>query len=518
MERGDVFGSLDMDKGKTFGIDEVRCYCNMAECITTGYMCKSQRLGCFSDLAAVTSPSSIEMVTHGCLDLLDKKLQTTCRNLPGKPDSSPLDTGAPKSLLLCCSEDMCNDVDIPGNHLHLNNQVFNSSNQLFLDKTAGRLRRPSLNSDTLIFRLATFAVPLLGAMILFMLVTLAVNLLRSDANEERMMAMKLRQNDAASLLLNKRHFPNSASNLNDFDTSSKKVPLLYQYDRTHLPTNHLGNRVNLLYPILPGHHDEKNKTNAKLNNVSAPYHTPGTNLEQPLLKINSGPHFQAIGYNSWGGVVANNLGPFCQDTSNISAALNQFVLSSNFGGCQMNTPLDNSSTSVDIGEDGPCCSSASLGVTSGNSDVTTPNNVVGTSDAASGVEGNVSATLGHVGITTPATNLADVMGVPARNGATGVTGGTTSGIVAGTSGILLETSGTCCDCLETKTNLPLSGCVSPCNRSSTTANNTPCNPQMSPNSPHNVIPGSLFGYGCIQCSNPHSFWTVCLCHNPGDFR
>ncbi|RZF44256.1 hypothetical protein LSTR_LSTR015568 [Laodelphax striatellus] len=84
----------------------------------------TKKLGCFSDLAAVTSPSSIEMVTHGCLDLLDKSLQTTCRNLPGKSDSSssPLDTGAPKSLLLCCSEDMCNDVDIPSNRMDSSNQ------------------------------------------------------------------------------------------------------------------------------------------------------------------------------------------------------------------------------------------------------------------------------------------------------------------------------------------------------------------------------------------------------------
>ncbi|RZF45090.1 hypothetical protein LSTR_LSTR014946 [Laodelphax striatellus] len=110
--------------------------------------------------------------------------------------------------------------------------------------------------------------------------------------------------------------------------------LLYQYDRTHLPPgSYLGNRVNLLYPVLPGgqqQHVEKNKTNAKLNNVSASYNTPGLD-QQPLLKINSGTHSQQANCNTfgampWGAGVLNNLGQnFVQMLQKLSAALNQFV-------------------------------------------------------------------------------------------------------------------------------------------------------------------------------------------------
>lgn len=64
---------------------EIRCYCNQAACVTTGYMCKSKSF-CFSDL---------ESGMHGCLD------RRRC------------------SGLHCCKEDMCNymHIDI---HSHIN--------------------------------------------------------------------------------------------------------------------------------------------------------------------------------------------------------------------------------------------------------------------------------------------------------------------------------------------------------------------------------------------------------------
>lgn len=62
---------------------EIRCYCNQATCVSTGYMCKSNSF-CFSDLASGV---------HGCLD------RRRCMGLH------------------CCKEDMCNymHVDI---HAH----------------------------------------------------------------------------------------------------------------------------------------------------------------------------------------------------------------------------------------------------------------------------------------------------------------------------------------------------------------------------------------------------------------
>lgn len=48
-------------------IDELRCHCNLPVCVTTGYMCKSSRGTCFSEIVDRTDLSKSR---HGCIELL----------------------------------------------------------------------------------------------------------------------------------------------------------------------------------------------------------------------------------------------------------------------------------------------------------------------------------------------------------------------------------------------------------------------------------------------------------------
>ena len=48
---------------------DVRCFCNLPVCVATGYMCKSQGGGCFSDLEDYPD---VYKARHGCLEMLDR--------------------------------------------------------------------------------------------------------------------------------------------------------------------------------------------------------------------------------------------------------------------------------------------------------------------------------------------------------------------------------------------------------------------------------------------------------------
>lgn len=45
----------------------VICFCNMADCASTNYLCRSDGMGCFSDL---NDNQDFSKAVHGCLDFL----------------------------------------------------------------------------------------------------------------------------------------------------------------------------------------------------------------------------------------------------------------------------------------------------------------------------------------------------------------------------------------------------------------------------------------------------------------
>ena len=90
---------------------ETRCYCNEAGCVSTGYMCKSTRLGaCFSQLSR-DGPTNIRS-THGCVESLPEVEYNACVRVPDEHVMSSAPVGRP--VLICCKSDMCNYMDSVG--------------------------------------------------------------------------------------------------------------------------------------------------------------------------------------------------------------------------------------------------------------------------------------------------------------------------------------------------------------------------------------------------------------------
>lgn len=79
---------------------EIRCYCDAAHCVATGYMCKSELSACFSRLLDPQNTNS--PLTHGCLDSLASTADI-CRAKQAQNHSGPT-----MPTLECCHEDMCN--------------------------------------------------------------------------------------------------------------------------------------------------------------------------------------------------------------------------------------------------------------------------------------------------------------------------------------------------------------------------------------------------------------------------
>ncbi|XP_077298649.1 uncharacterized protein LOC143919927 [Arctopsyche grandis] len=168
----------------------VRCYCNLPQCVTTGYMCKSPAGGCFSELL-----SDVNLARHGCIETLDTgDHKAKCMN---SPSSSAVRSGvgavgagqASTAFVLCCFRDLCNHVDSPQSRLRLNDTIAagnwsgfpNIAGSNTIGQAIGAPGSADNNANEVWFRAATIAVPICGALILFLLIALAVKLLRTDA-------------------------------------------------------------------------------------------------------------------------------------------------------------------------------------------------------------------------------------------------------------------------------------------------------------------------------------------------
>ncbi|XP_075237032.1 uncharacterized protein LOC142333594 [Lycorma delicatula] len=242
--------------------DEVRCYCNLPICITTGYMCKTTNKkgsGCFTD---VTVSVPVQRAAHGCLDLLDSIKRTQCRNEPSVVNSDEQFvkstdvvndiTTESSSLLLCCNEDMCNHVDMPDNHIKYNDSVMAAAvlagTGLGIIKQQQQQLTSSPHDGSVIvynsevwFRAATIAVPVCGALILLILIMLAIKMLKSDT-DDTIINSKFRSKRGGVLPLYSPIHVNTTgtlpisqtdvyeSKINDMKlTSPNKMPLLFHH-------------------------------------------------------------------------------------------------------------------------------------------------------------------------------------------------------------------------------------------------------------------------------------------------
>lgn len=235
-------------------IKGVVCFCNMPDCVMTNYMCRSDGMGCFSDL---NDNQDFSQAVHGCLDFLSWDKGRSCQNVPASG------TGKEGSLLLCCHEDMCNHVDSPEAREKYNETILAVRSQLRLGDDGERVEYT--DQDALWFRAATVAVPIFGALILLILIFLALKILRTDPQS---LQPKLRVGPNTRVMM--------GTNNPHMDTGAKKLPLLYQH-------NDCTSRA-----------QEKNEANAKLNSPATllDLHKSSQrapcNLYQPLIQSPQG--------------------------------------------------------------------------------------------------------------------------------------------------------------------------------------------------------------------------------------
>ncbi|XP_050311123.1 uncharacterized protein LOC126746783 isoform X2 [Anthonomus grandis grandis] len=151
--------------------DHVRCFCNLPPCVATGYMCKSSSGGCFSDLVNSTKTATYR-ARHGCIEYLTEAQRYECPI--GDKDGQIHRIEGRRSLMVCCTNDMCNHIDNPTTR-----SLFNST--LDADVKRNQDQEIYLYSNSEVwFRAATIAVPICGAVILFVLIALAVKILKSE--------------------------------------------------------------------------------------------------------------------------------------------------------------------------------------------------------------------------------------------------------------------------------------------------------------------------------------------------
>ncbi|KAM8810370.1 BMP and activin membrane-bound inhibitor homolog [Eudromia elegans] len=153
---------------------EIRCYCDAAHCVATGYMCKSELGACFSRLLDPQNTHS--PLAHGCLDSVASSVELC----PARQPRNHSGSGA--STLECCHEDMCNyrglhDVLSPpkGETSGQGSRYQHDNSRNLITKV-----QELTSSKELWFRAAVIAVPIAGGLILVLLIMLALRMLRSE--------------------------------------------------------------------------------------------------------------------------------------------------------------------------------------------------------------------------------------------------------------------------------------------------------------------------------------------------
>ncbi|XP_057656803.1 uncharacterized protein LOC130894190 isoform X1 [Diorhabda carinulata] len=159
-----------------FSTDYVRCFCNLPTCMMTGYMCKSSNGGCFSDVPESTDH---DKGRHGCLELLEQKYR--CHGKTGINEKTTFRKKEnTKSRLMCCHYDMCNHIENPQTKNLMNATKLVASPRETDAKYQKREEKFLYSDSEVWFRAATIAVPICGAVILFVLIALAVKILKSE--------------------------------------------------------------------------------------------------------------------------------------------------------------------------------------------------------------------------------------------------------------------------------------------------------------------------------------------------
>ncbi|KFW03691.1 BMP and activin membrane-bound inhibitor, partial [Eurypyga helias] len=159
-------------------LGEIRCYCDAAHCVATGYMCKSELSACFSRLLDPQNTHS--PLTHGCLDSIastaDICQAKQAQNHSGTTTVSTLECLWPLREL---------PIQKPVLDTEISFTFFPSAGQgsrYQHDSSRNLITKVQelTSSKELWFRAAVIAVPIAGGLILVLLIMLALRMLRSE--------------------------------------------------------------------------------------------------------------------------------------------------------------------------------------------------------------------------------------------------------------------------------------------------------------------------------------------------
>jgi hypothetical protein len=168
-------------------LGDTRCFCNLSQCVQTGYMCKSvgPNAACYSEYLG----PKLSDVHHGCIEKLPLKLHDIC----GQSAEVARESGSQRLLpsrfpsLLCCQNDMCNYVG----KLDMNIMSQHQSNQSkdSYDQSSQAHSWP----DMWWFKVAVIAVPTVLSFVLVALVLLARQLLRQGTKRHHRQDQQIRK-------------------------------------------------------------------------------------------------------------------------------------------------------------------------------------------------------------------------------------------------------------------------------------------------------------------------------------
>uniref|UniRef100_A0A1B0CJA3 BMP and activin membrane-bound inhibitor C-terminal domain-containing protein n=3 Tax=Lutzomyia longipalpis TaxID=7200 RepID=A0A1B0CJA3_LUTLO len=156
-------------------------------------MCKTAATGgCFSEFKETENDDDLP-ARRGCMELLEDNKHTKCNLEIGMHHQFK----SSFTLLMCCQEDMCNHIDNPDNRRFKSDPRINGEGNQSrgsqsmedihhsLHETDTKELRPVYpasgdNQDEVWFKVATIAITICGAIILFVLIATAIRMLRND--------------------------------------------------------------------------------------------------------------------------------------------------------------------------------------------------------------------------------------------------------------------------------------------------------------------------------------------------
>ncbi|XP_054168957.1 BMP and activin membrane-bound inhibitor homolog [Oppia nitens] len=203
---------------------DIRCQCNLPQCVRTGYMCKSTgaSAACFSEVTSNVNNDAIseQISRHGCIELLAPHMRHMCIHHNSVSTAGiAVDTGTPLQILeaptlaghshnqlhhnhhrnhnhhnnnnnvtiVCCFEDMCNYVK--STETITKPITRNSDTKLVRNRNPTTSAR-NIPMNSMWFQVTVITVPIVASIILVVLIFMATKALRQENHKRHKECIK----------------------------------------------------------------------------------------------------------------------------------------------------------------------------------------------------------------------------------------------------------------------------------------------------------------------------------------